>query len=276
MSYQVRHTSLSLYSFLVIFITSCASPEKAAFPNQTESITKKQQSENANVFDRKGQYESESSFQRRQEAAAKADDFFARVGRENCVVKISVEHTCYRAIDNGYYQIYSNGVIQNHGRWKRHNNAFCAGIHTRPSSCKPVTDYKIQSYSAYKNQFPGPEDDRKNVDIKKLRNKRVDLIVRSMTCHKCVRGHWQSSIKRIFEREPNCAFELNKHKVQYGALDINNVQIAVTDTDEDDSVVFLTAVETPDPKHKTKVFLSLLEVQKSEVCNPKFDLIKKL
>lgn len=257
---------------LIAAITAgCTSFETKVKSGQPESsVSRNQQiATNANVFSRKGQYETNSSFEKRQAAVAAADMFFSNIGSENCVIKSGLEDICYRAIDGGSYQIYRNGIAISDGRWKRVHNTFCVD-----NSCQPVAEHEIKTFVEYKKLYSGNGPDAVIKLKEVLQGERGKLVVRSMVCFRCRQGRWQSSIAKIFQLEPHCNHKLDSHRKLYGDLDIKNIQVAVSDSFDGESKRFLTAMEVPDSEYISKVDFRTLSVKRSALCSFEPQLVR--
>jgi len=261
-----------LISSILCFVsaTSYATPDNSSPPNQKNPVDIKQQRAiNADVFTRQGKYESDSSFNRRQTTRAKAEEFFTAIHRDNCIAKIDQENTCYRATLDGFYQIYEEGIAKDHGRWKRVNNALCIGI-----SCRPVSEFSIYPYTEYKAKFPFIEAETEAKSVSQLLDERLEHAIRSITCYKCSRDRWETSLAEISRFRPNCTAELNKHRLRYGDLNITQQHIFVTEKDEGRRNSFQTAVITIGPDSKTTAYVDFHYTHSSEICNPQFTIDK--
>ena len=245
---------------LLPLIVACASIER-----------QKQRPIAADVFNKQGEYELDSSFRKRQKALAAADEFFASITPENCLHKIGFEHICHRGSSNGDKQTYINGATQISGSWKRHHNAFCIN-----NSCKPVTDYIIQPYGKYRASYPEPKPQQQNKSIEQLQQDRIELVVRSIACYKCKHDNWKQSGTDVAQGERYCAMELNHHKSRHGAINIQDIQVVVFDNETGNKNIFYTKTELLTPQNDSKVVINSLSAYKADICDSQLSITKTL
>jgi len=139
-----------IFSALVVMIciAGCTTNTKTSEVQPEPLPPGHQQAKNANVFAYKGQFEKDSSFKRRQAAAARADKFFAKLGEDQCLIRDGMEQLCYKIANEELLQIYNEGVSESQVNWKRLHNTICISGY-----CRPLTAYKIQLYAEYAKNY---------------------------------------------------------------------------------------------------------------------------